>query len=73
MFNEIFSALHTTYMCIKSCDFVNEEFPAEIQKLAKKQQVLNYAKYSNFIYTRLAKVIFFPFVLLFCVFQIYEF
>ena len=27
-------------MCIKSCDFVNEEFPAEIQKFAKKQQVL---------------------------------
>jgi hypothetical protein len=46
-------------MCIKSCDFVNEEFPTEIQKLAKKQQVLNYAKYSNFIYTRLANCCFF--------------
>jgi len=25
---------------MESCDFVNEEFPAEIKKLAKKQQVL---------------------------------
>ena len=40
------------------CDFVNEEFPAEIQKFAKKQQVLVYAKYSNLPYTVLAKVFF---------------
>jgi hypothetical protein len=26
--------------CMEICDFVNEEFPAEIQKFAKKQQVL---------------------------------
>jgi hypothetical protein len=36
---------------MESCDFVNEEFPAEIQKLAKEQQVLVHAKYSNFLYT----------------------
>ena len=41
---------------MESCDFVNEEFPAEIQKLAKKQQVLVYAKYSNFLYTVLPNV-----------------
>jgi hypothetical protein len=35
---------------MESCDFVNEEFPAVIQKFTKKQQVLNYAKYSNFLY-----------------------
>jgi hypothetical protein len=29
-----------TYMCIKNCDFVNEEFTKEIQMLTKKQQVL---------------------------------
>jgi hypothetical protein len=27
-------------LCIECCDFVNEEFPAEIQKFAKKQQAL---------------------------------
>jgi hypothetical protein len=42
---------------MESCDFVNEEFPAEIQKFAKEQQVLVYAKYSNFLYTVLANVI----------------
>ena len=47
---------------MESCDFVNEEFPAEIQKFAKKQQVLVYAKNSNFLYTVLAKVLFFPFL-----------
>jgi hypothetical protein len=26
--------------CMQNCDFVNEEFPVEIQKFAKKQQVL---------------------------------
>jgi hypothetical protein len=26
--------------CMESCDFVNEEFPTEIQKFAKKQQAL---------------------------------
>jgi hypothetical protein len=31
-------------MCIKCCGFVNEEFPSEIQKFAKEQQVLVYAK-----------------------------
>jgi hypothetical protein len=35
---------------MESCGFVNEEFPEEIQKFAKKQQVLNYTKYSNFLY-----------------------
>jgi hypothetical protein len=58
---------------MESCDFVNEEFPAEIQKFAKEQQILNYAKYSNFLYKVLAKVIFFHFFPLFCIFQIYEF
>jgi hypothetical protein len=29
-----------TLFCMESCDFVNEEFPAEIQKFAKKQQAL---------------------------------
>jgi hypothetical protein len=43
---------------MESCGFVNEEFPAEIQKFAKEQQVLVYAKYSNFLYKVLAKVIF---------------
>jgi hypothetical protein len=43
---------------MESCDFVNEEFPAEIQKFAKEQQVLVYAKYSNFLYTVLGHVIF---------------
>ena len=43
--------LLTTLLCNESFDFVNEEFPVEIQKLAKKQQVLNYAKDSNFYYT----------------------
>jgi hypothetical protein len=33
---------------------VNEEFPAEIQKLAKKQLILSLAKCSNFSYTVLA-------------------
>jgi hypothetical protein len=36
---------------MESCVFVNEEFPAEIQKLAKKQQTFSLAKYSNFLYT----------------------
>jgi hypothetical protein len=45
---------------MESCDFVNEEFPAEIQKLAKEQQVLVYAKYSNFLYTVLATGFLFP-------------
>jgi hypothetical protein len=55
-----------TLFCMKSCDFVNEEFPAEIQKFAKGQQVLNYARYSNFLYKVLATVIFLiPFFLLF--------
>jgi hypothetical protein len=39
---------------MESCGFVNEEFPAEIQKFAKEQQVLVYAKFSNFLYTVLA-------------------
>jgi hypothetical protein len=43
---------------MESCDFVNEEFPAEIQKFAKKQQVLNYAKYSNFLYKVLQNAVF---------------
>ena len=29
-----------TLFCMESCDFVHEEFPQEIQNLAKKQQVL---------------------------------
>jgi hypothetical protein len=29
-----------TLLCIECCGFVNEEFPSEIQKFAKKQQVL---------------------------------
>jgi hypothetical protein len=29
-----------TGLCIESCGFVNEEFPAEIQKFAKEQQAL---------------------------------
>jgi hypothetical protein len=33
--------LQVTLFCMESCDFVNEEFPQEIQKLAKEQQVLN--------------------------------
>jgi hypothetical protein len=33
-------SLCTTLLCIECCGFVNEEFPTEIQKLAKKQQVL---------------------------------
>jgi hypothetical protein len=41
---------------MESCDFVNEEFPAEIQKFAKEQPVLIYAKYSNFLYKVLATV-----------------
>jgi len=45
-----------TSLCIESCGFVNEEFPAEIQKFAKEQQVLVYAKYSNLPYTVLGKV-----------------
>jgi hypothetical protein len=48
-----------TVLCILSCGFINEELPAEIQKFAKKQQVLNRAKYSNLPYTLLAKAIFF--------------
>jgi len=32
--------LPLTWLCIESCGFVNEEFPAEIQKFAKEQQVL---------------------------------
>jgi hypothetical protein len=32
--------LSPTLFCMESCDFVNEEFPAEIQKFAKEQQVL---------------------------------
>tara|TARA_R110001592_G_scaffold333244_2_gene617012 strand:- start:2913 stop:3134 length:222 start_codon:yes stop_codon:yes gene_type:complete len=47
-------SLWVTLFCMESCDFVNEEFPAEIQKFAKEQQVLNYAKYSNFLYKVLA-------------------
>jgi hypothetical protein len=35
-----FVELHTTWLCIECCVFVNEEFPTEIQKFAKKQQVL---------------------------------
>jgi hypothetical protein len=38
---------------------VNEEFPTEIQKFAKEQQVLVYAKYSNLPYTVLGKVVFY--------------
>ncbi len=34
---------------MESCDFVNEEFPQEIQKFAKKQLPLNLAKNSNFL------------------------
>jgi hypothetical protein len=41
---------------MESCDFVNEEFPAEIQEFAKEQQVLVYAKRSNFLYTVLPVV-----------------
>ena len=44
---------------MESCVFVNEEFPAEIQKLAKKQQIFSLAKYSNFLYTWLQVVVFF--------------
>jgi hypothetical protein len=47
---------------MESCDFVNEEFPAEIQKLAKTQLPFDLAKTSNFLYTVLANVIFFYFV-----------
>jgi hypothetical protein len=46
--------------------FCERGISAEIQKLQKKQQVLNYAKYSNLPYTVLAKVIFFS------VFSIYK-
>jgi hypothetical protein len=38
------------------CGFVNEEFPAEIQKFAKMQQTLVKLKLSNFFYTVLAVV-----------------
>jgi hypothetical protein len=41
---------------MENCGFVNEEFPAEIQKFAKEQQVLNYAKFSNFLYKVLPPV-----------------
>jgi hypothetical protein len=58
MCQNFFRLFWLTYMCIKCCGFVNEEFPTEIQKLAKKQQVLNYAKYSNFIYMVLPTVFF---------------
>jgi hypothetical protein len=51
---------------MESCDFVNEEFPAEIQKFAKKQQVLNYAKYSNFLYTVLPHVFILSSLLAYC-------
>jgi hypothetical protein len=51
-----FIQLMPTWLCIESCGFVNEEFPAEIQKFAKEQQVLVYAKYSNLPYTVLANV-----------------
>ena len=44
---------------MESCDFVNEEFPAEIQKFAKEQQVLVYAKYSSFLYKVLGTAVFF--------------
>jgi hypothetical protein len=47
-----------TLFCMESCGFVNEEFPAEIQKFAKEQQVLNYAKYSNFLYKVLGLVLY---------------
>jgi hypothetical protein len=50
------SYLPITSLCIESCGFVNEEFPTEIQKFAKEQQVLVYAKYSNLPYTVLGKV-----------------
>jgi hypothetical protein len=60
IFFEIVRFWHYTQRCcvMESCDFVNEEFPEEIQKFAKEQQVLVYAKYSNFLYTVLATVIY---------------
>jgi hypothetical protein len=36
----IFFALQVTCLCMKSCDFVREEFPTEIQKRAKMQPTL---------------------------------
>jgi hypothetical protein len=57
---------------MESCDFVNEEFPAEIQKFTKEQQILNYAKYSNFLYKVLQNAVFnFPFSF-FSIFPIYK-
>jgi hypothetical protein len=38
----------------KSCGFVSEEFPTEIQKLAKMQLPLVKHEFSNFFYTVLA-------------------
>jgi hypothetical protein len=57
---------------MESCDFVNEEFPAEIQKFAKEQQVLNYAKYSNFLYKVLQNAVFIIPFSFFSIFPIYK-
>jgi len=40
---------------MESCDFVNEEFPKEIQKFAKKQQTLIKLKVAIF-YKRCCKM-----------------